>query len=319
MSLFGAGIGGLLLPSSSQALAQSPQEIYREERSSEFQRRSGSQFYDKCADLYMSQALENSTDPSSLNILYPGSGNDTLPFWIGIRMLHDTPLERVHFEYTEIGDSRVAWFENIKDLREGVDNQINWFGKLTKLRDVKKTDHGVLKTEEGEFQKSETRYSLEVPTAQGPKELILNVGFNMVEQRKPLTPREREHFGEEFIHKAQENYWPAGIDPKAFSPKYARDDQFAESDIIISKKCGDHGLLQLDILRFLLAHPEAGQKVVIEEYPKKAHALTHPLPGHRATAYSFRGESHGYNNKRIRKEIGEVYPGAVIYAKKDQK
>ena len=136
MSLFGAGIGGLLLPSSSQALAQSPQEIYREERSSEFQRRSGSQFYDKCADLYMSQALENSTDPSSLNILYPGSGNDTLPFWIGIRMLHDTPLERVHFEYTEIGDSRVAWFENIKDLREGVDNQINWFGKLTKLRDV---------------------------------------------------------------------------------------------------------------------------------------------------------------------------------------
>ncbi len=265
------------------------------------------------ADLYVSKFLPAQKDPRATNILYPGGGSDLQQLHLGLNLLKNSPVERVRYVYTEIGEAvdkegTVSWYNHLEDLLSAFDQESAPFvsgGFLTNPQRKNLPEHPWLVSNIP--QSTVMEYTFMVPVSSGKKELSLVLGYNAFEERPELTDSEKEYFNPEFLAKVRANYWPAEPKARTVYPKYARDDQFNAADIIFSHQCGDFDLLMFDYLRVLLKpSTERKQRVVLTEHPKQNYALTKPISGYTVRMETLKNNHYGYV-----KGNGKV--GAVIF------
>ncbi len=251
------------------------------------------------ADRYILNYLPNQENQNSVNILYPGSGIDTKQLLIGLKLLHQSPVEEVNYVYTEIGDEDVAYYPEKENLKSNLEAELNKLvdaGLLSK-KTVTTTSFDPVVNKGKEQESVEIKYSFDVNTAQGKKTLSLTLAYNRVPDRTEFSAAERSLFGEDFLIKVRANYWPKDKAEGVIYPAYARDEQFDAADIILSRQSGDHTLLQFDCLRAISSPSlRKKQRVVLDEYPSENFAVTHPFPHYKAKVYLLNG-SYGYNDK----------------------
>ncbi len=265
------------------------------------------------AELYVSKFLPAQKDPRATNILYPGSGSDLQQLHLGLSLLKNSPMERVRYVYTEIGEAvdkegTVSWYNHSEDLLSAFDQELAPFvsrGLLTNPQRKILAEHPWRVPNIP--QSTVIEYSFMVPVGSGKKELSLVLSYNAFEERPELTDSEKEYFSSEFLAKVRANYWPVKPKAGAIYPKYARDDQFSAADIILSHQCGDFDLLMFDYLRALLnPSTEKKQKIILTEHPEKNYALTKPPIGYNCGVEFLKHNHYGYVK-------GEGKVGAVIF------
>lgn len=273
----------------------------------------------KFADEYLKGYLPSKTDKRAVNVLYPGSGVDTRQLLIGLKFLHQSEVERVNFVYTEVGDEAVAWYPGQDNLKSSLEAELDKYVRAGLLdpQSVKITPFAPV-TSEGKAQESvEIEYSFDVNTSKGKKSLTLTVAYNRAGNRAEPSAEEMDFFGRDFMGKVREegkSYWPFKIKPDTLYPPYATDQQFSNADIILSRKCGDHTLLQFDYLRAML-NPTVStkQRIILDEYANENFAVKNPLPRYETRVLEL-GGSYGYNTPPFNKTGDEI--GIVAFTPK---
>lgn len=259
----------------------------------------------EAAELYAKKYLAGQKDPHTTTILYPGSGVDTDPLVFGLSLLHTTPVKRVDFVFTEIGDENVAYYPGQSELKASLDKELERLTAAELLypfgSDV--VSHGTRTFGDKTYPVVDFKYSFIVPVCISEfgsvggctgKQLTLTVTYNGAPNRKVLTADEKKYFDAGFVRDATGRYWDGTERSDAFQPSFARDDQFAAADVIVSCQSGDRPLLQLDYLR-ALRKASAKQRVVITEDAANNYALGHPFPGFRTELTQLRNRHLGYS------------------------
>ena len=160
----------------------------------------------------------------------------------------------------------------------------------------------------GKVPSSTISYKFKVAVKSQEKKLNLTLGYNTFEERNELDSVEKEYFSKEFIDSARSGYWPTPEKNKKENhyPKFARDDQFNAADIILSHRCGDWNLLQLDYLRAILKAKEKKQRVVLTEHPQDTYILERDLPGYKTNSHTLKNNYYGYSIGEPNQKVGAI-------------
>ncbi len=264
------------------------------------------------AGLYISKFLPTKKDPKTVEILYPGSNSDVQQLSLGIHILRGSPVNKVRYVYTEIGELNrehpVNWHGGLDDLISQLNENLGGFLNRGFLVDSQVTVYPEHHWLVQNIRPSQVReYRFKVPTAKETKELSLVLGYNAFEERAELNEAEKRYFDSDFMKQVRSNYWPVKPQTGVIYPKFARDDQFNTADIILSHQSGDYDLLMFDYLRALLdPRTERKQRVVLTEHPDKNYALIKPVPQYRVEVKTLNHNHYGYVQ-------GEGKVGAVIF------
>lgn len=221
-------------------------------------------------EFYVNDCLNEQRDPLKINILYPGGGHDVMQLGIGLHLLHNSPVQQVVITYTEIATD-LSWHQGFDDLVSHLQAKLKKYAEARLLRITSGPDNKIdyKNTMWGPLRRGIITFELEVSTAQQIKAMRLILHFNDFEHRPELTATEQECFNPEFVALVRNSpYWPVpgAMKEDMIYPKYATNELFDWSDIIISHRAGDPDLLHLDYLRALLQGQEHKQHVVFTEY-----------------------------------------------------
>lgn len=261
---------------------------------------------------YVSTPLSAPTDKRVTTILYPGSNSDSTPLEIGFQLLHRSSMDTVRFIYTEIGEYEQelpVWHEGIADLdgkiKEGLGTLVKT-GLVQKIRTSIRDDHPWKRHDVPNSGVIE--YELDVPVGGKIKKLTLILGYNTFENRPEPTAEEKQTFSPTLIAKARENYWPLPTEEGKIYPTYFNQDQFDQADIILSKQCGDFGLLQFDYVRALHHTNQRKPRVILTENPEGLPAVQVSLPQYKTEVVPLRNTQYGYCHSDCKVGILAVKP-----------
>ena len=234
--------------------------------------------------------------PDPVTVLYPGSGTDTDVLEIGVRLLYETPVKHVRFIFTDIGECDPLDFNKKDQGHQGYKDAVRRIETgLAKnhprlFTDITRT----IDTKQGWRQSniphsSVTRWDIAVPTPHGRKKITLYFAYNTVRDREEPTANETENFGS-ILARAREGYWPQDKKPGKVYPTYFLPSQFDQADILVSKECGDHRLLQFDYTRAFDRTMVVKPRVVLTE-SSGVHEIMERLRGYRVEQHTLQRES----------------------------
>jgi hypothetical protein len=230
---------------------------------------------------------------------------------MGLKFLHQSEVERVNFVYTEVGDEAVAWYPGKEELKSSLEVELDKYVRagLLEPKGVKVTPFAPVISEGKEMDSVEIKYFFDVNTEKGKKNLTLTVAYNRAGNRAEPSTEEVNFFGQDFMEKVREegkSYWPLKIKPDTLYPMYATDQQFSNADIVLSRMCGDHNLLEFDYLRAMLSPTvEIKPRVILDEYGKDNFAIRKSLPQYETRILQI-GGSYGYNSSQFNQTGDEI-------------
>ena len=222
----------------------------------------------------------------TVTILYPGSGFDLSPLEIGLQLLSRTAVQNVNFIYTEIGDyedNLPTWHDGFNDLTTRIENGFDGLvrqGSFMKVQSYYKKDSSWIRSDL--HSSAIVEYALTLPSfgkkQSMKKTMTLTLAFNTFDNRQEPTAEESTLFTPALLTDARKNYWPAQTQPGKIYPTYFNQDQFDQSDIILSKQCGDFNLLQFDYVRAFHQTTSKKIRVILTEHADDLRAVQASLP-----------------------------------------
>ncbi|MFH1521090.1 MAG: hypothetical protein ABID61_05585 [Candidatus Micrarchaeota archaeon] len=231
------------------------------------------------AHLYVKKHLPQQKDQKQVTILYPGSGFDLTPLEIGLQILHNSKVDEVNYIYTEIGDltdfSNKTWHEGFQDLISKIDEKLQPLVKqnliIKEAVSQKKLSRFYVDTTKGkiEITKREYEYTFGVKVGKKLKKIRLLITYNSFEQRGEITTNEKKEISGKIVYSARKKDWPSNPKKEQVYPTYFRQEQFDKCDIMLSKLCGDFGLLMLDYVRALRKTNIRKQRVILTEHAER--------------------------------------------------
>lgn len=201
---------------------------------------------------------------SEITILYPGSGGDLAPLYMAHKMMEEAEeIERIRLIYTEIGGKEVfgrnvtdiSWHDGLSNLIE----QIKIGVKEYQLDDVIEII-SIKKLENSEWIRSDipgssiVEFSMTTRVGSGKKlkNIVLLLCYNIFENRRDFSAKERIIFDEAYLKEVRKGYWHP--DPRyklKIYPTYFIQEQFDLADILLSNSPGNPTLLIFDYIRAL--------------------------------------------------------------------
>ncbi len=247
---------------------------------------------------YASTPPPTPTGKRETTILYPGSNSDLSPLEIGFQLLHRSSMDTVRFIYTEIGEYEQelpAWHEGITNLdgkiKEGLGLLVET-GLVQRIRASIRDEHPWKRHDV--LNSRVIEYELDVPVGNKKKKLSITFGYNTFENRAEPTVEERQTFSTTLLFKARGMYWPVHTKEGKIYPAYFNQDQFDQADIILSKQCGDFGLLQFDYVRALHHTNYRKPRVILTENPEGLPAVQASLPQYKTEVVPLKNTHYGY-------------------------
>ena len=232
----------------------------------------------------------------TVTVLYPGSGWDLTPLEFGLQLLYHSDAKNINFIYTEIGEYEKdlpTWHEGISDLHKKLYNGLE---KLVDVGIAEKVSVDLTPPNPWK-QRAITNskvinYDLIIPVKNKQKTIRITLAYNCFEDRKEPTTEEKNEFNPKIIANARTNYWPEG--QQGISPTYFHQDHLDEADVIISKQCGDFGLLQFDIVRAIRKTPRHKQRVILTEHSNQIGPFAESLDKYQISIAPLRNNKYGY-------------------------
>jgi hypothetical protein len=201
---------------------------------------------------------------NEITILYPGSGGDLAPLHMASKIMEEAEeIERIRLIYTEIGGVEV-FDKNITDIswHDGLSNiieQIKTGVKEYELDDVIEII-SIKKLENSEWIRRdipgssivEFSMTMRVGSEKKLKNIVLLLCYNIFENRRDFSAKERTIFDEAYLKEVRKGYWHP--DPRyklKIYPTYFIQEQFDLADILLSNSPGNPPLLIFDYIRAL--------------------------------------------------------------------
>ncbi len=235
------------------------------------------------AEIYRKNYLSLQSDRKRTNILYPGSGADLTPLEIGLQLLHNSEVHKVHFLYTEIGEYEKdipAWHKGIADLDRKVQEGLRQLVRSKVAGNLQRNyQQGISPIPNSAL----LGYEVEVPVGllAKKKKLVLTLSYNHFENRPEPTAEEIAALPSPLISNARKNYWPGQREPGKLYPAYFLQEHFDQADIVLSKQCGDFGLLQFDYVRAARNTLVRKPRVILTEHAETLPMVQAALPHYR--------------------------------------
>ncbi len=291
-------------------------ELFREER-----KRREIDTITEFSEYYCQNLLASQKESRKTTILYPGSGSDLKQMYLGLYLLHNSPIEEAALVYTEISepdpeaaekDGGVSWYDSLTLLKGELEEELRRFVAFGLLGRMKVTAKSNTKKISGgrELPSEMIDYSFEIKTGGGTKRLTLTLDYNGSDDRPELSEVEKKFFSREFLDKLDREkdiYWPFPHKKRSgvIYPSYARTEQFRDADIILSHQCGNFNLLQLDYLRAILLG-QRKQRAILTEHPESNYALMQSPPGYKTSMHKLKNNVYGYANSDSNDSVGVI-------------
>lgn|SRR3989338_3881539 len=137
-------------------------------------------------------------------------------------------------------------------------------------------------------------YEMNVPVHGKKKKMIITLGYNTFEQRAEPTAEEKKSVSLQILRDARTSYWPTPAQAGKVYPTYFLQEQFDAADILLSKQCGDFGLLQFDYLRAWKKTQQRKPRVLLTEHAEELGPLQTSLTGYDTEVHFLKNNKYGY-------------------------